>query len=515
MGIVKKVDNQIKEIANKSVIDHSQLSNRNAYGAHSIDAIRKLPEKLTSLKDKDTYLDTKIDAEITSRIEADNVLQTNINLEEAARIAKDSEIERKAKQINIEEINGTGKLRFYNYGRENHGVEIQAGFLPDNDTLELVGEEENKKLALKGVYVDGKTIVGTGARPFDVHVEDKEIDSSSIISFEIDTIKFIEKIHDFNMHIKNGSEIQLQYVDAADTGKLQTSQTADTLHITAVPELVITDGTLDISNSPTWKLLNIDVIATANEFGLTIEGTPVVNDIISFIIYTGENELQAVAIGDPTGVITPSDVRELQADNEVNTENINELFQRVDAIEGVGGYLNPYDFDTTTPDLPTDNIVLDSEGNYDASASTLSELTQYALDQITSIDDPREIWNGTRVTNLEDNHTWILNNNYPNDFSWTDLGQALVGVATTETLGVVRSSTENLKINVDLNGEMSVNNLGDKLSDIESNLNYLIVQTLLERNALTNKYDGLKVYVRDNDITYLYQNNAWIKKTII
>lgn len=61
MAIIKKYNNEEKVIANKSIIDHSQLSNRDAYGSHPISAIRKLPEKLTDLKEKDKDLQTQIE----------------------------------------------------------------------------------------------------------------------------------------------------------------------------------------------------------------------------------------------------------------------------------------------------------------------------------------------------------------------------------------------------------------------------------------------------------------------
>lgn len=142
MSVIKNVDDQKTIIANKSVIDHSQLANRNAYGAHSIDAIRKLPEKLTSLKNKDKELDDKITQERTERIEGDELLQANLDT-----------VENKARQINIEEISGTGKLRFTSYGGEET-KEIQAGFLPDEDTIELMsvqGITESKELPISSI----------------------------------------------------------------------------------------------------------------------------------------------------------------------------------------------------------------------------------------------------------------------------------------------------------------------------------------------------------------------------
>ena len=496
MSVIKKIDDQKRVVANKSVIDHSQLANRNAYGAHSIDAIRKLPEKLTALKNKDTELENKIDDEIAARVEADNEIQNNI-----------TGVASSAGGIDINTVDGTGQLEFINYDGEKKYV--QGGFLPDDDTIELADIEGNQKLALKSVYVDGKTIVGTGARPFEVNIENKQIDSSTITEFTIDRSQFIESIHSLNMHIKNGTEVQLQYIGEQEVGVLDVNQTDDTLHIVSLPNFQVIDGTLEISNAPMetvsiWKIVNINKTLSSIQLGLTIVGSAQVGDTLSFTLYTGENELQAIAIGDPTGIITPSDVRELQADSELYGNEISDLSKRIDAVEGIGGYLLPYDFDTTTPDLPEDHIVLDSEGNYDAAASTLSELTQYALDQIPTITNPANIWNGTRVTNLENNHTWILNNNYPDDFSWTDLGEATLGVATEFTLGTVKSSNDDLKVSVnDLTGEMTVNNLETKLGELQ---NYKVVDTEIDKNALTPS-EGLVVYVKDTDSTYIYEND--------
>lgn len=134
--------------------------------------------------------------------------------------------------------------------------------------------------------------------------------------------------------------------------------------------------------------------------------------------------------------------------NDQFTSDISDLKQNVDAIKGVGGYLKPYNFGTATP--------------------TAEQLNAYALTQITNITKPTEIWNGTRVTNTFNNHTWILNNTQntsPVVFEWVDLGQEIVSVANETTLGVVKASSDNLKVNVDSNGIMAVNGLEKALAN--------------------------------------------------
>lgn len=120
MAIYKKIDGQDSKIAEKSIIDHSQLSGRNAYGAHSIQAIRGLPEKLTANK-------RDIEKEKEERIAA-------IIAEAEARQLADSAIETKAGGISLRE-GDNGTLVFTDYNK--HETVVQGGYLPDDETIEL------------------------------------------------------------------------------------------------------------------------------------------------------------------------------------------------------------------------------------------------------------------------------------------------------------------------------------------------------------------------------------------
>ena len=72
MSIIRKVNGKPQVIAEKSVIDHNQLANRDQYGAHSIASIRKLPEKLTALKQKDEEINQNIE-QINARIATNTI----------------------------------------------------------------------------------------------------------------------------------------------------------------------------------------------------------------------------------------------------------------------------------------------------------------------------------------------------------------------------------------------------------------------------------------------------------
>ncbi len=74
-----------------------------------------------------------------------------------------------------------------------------------------------------------------------------------------------------------------------------------------------------------------------------------------------------------------------------HTGEISHIRKTVTALQGVGGYLTAYDFGTSTP--------------------TQQQLTDYALSQIPNI-TADEIFNGTRVTNLNTGDLWILVTQY-------------------------------------------------------------------------------------------------------
>ena len=121
----------------------------------------------------------------------------------------------------------------------------------------------------------------------------------------------------------------------------------------------------------------------------------------------------------------------LQSQVDVNRQGIETNTAEISSMKGRGGYLMAYDFGKAIP--------------------TQQEITDYALTQI-STDDPLEIWNGTHVKNLFNDHAWALTNTQdtnPQIFEWTDQGLDSVKVATKETLGVVRSSDEDGYVQVE------------------------------------------------------------------
>ncbi len=172
MSIVKKVDGKNITFADKPIIDHNQLIGRENYGAHPISAIRKLPEKLTEIKNKiveledksgvtQEYVDTKDRDTLTTATTYTDSHIENVN-------EKITIIETKAEGINLAE--NQGELTFTNYNGEQ--TSFRSGYEVDNDTIQL----KNDKISLKKIYTDNTLEgVGTEENPLLVNIDNTTI----------------------------------------------------------------------------------------------------------------------------------------------------------------------------------------------------------------------------------------------------------------------------------------------------------------------------------------------------
>ena len=375
MAIVKEIDGKKKVIADQSVVDHSQLTGTQAYGAHPISAIRKLPEKLHALKEADKELSDRItahDEEVDAIVEKVNeTLDTIVNTADALAQKVDSSIE-KSQGIKLEEdTENKGRLVFTDY--EGNETSVQGGFLTDNETIELNSEN---LITLKKVFIDD-TLIGDGRNGSAIGI--KNLPDEQSIKTDLDNNKI------FAVGIKDtlsGDLIDSTYIHGIES---------------------------NISDNAQETNENLDKINTE------IEG------------------IKAV-------------------DTKQNADLV-DIKQTMNALHGTGGYLAAYNFKTNKP--------------------TQEQLTEYALSQIPNISSATEIWNGTRVKNLSDNHLWVLNNTQDTDpvvFEWIDNGLDTVHTATNDTLGVVMGSTEDFEASIDLNGHITINGLDEAFAEVDESL---------------------------------------------
>lgn len=179
MAIYKKIKDKDVKVAENSIVDHSQLTGRDAYGCHGIQSIRKLPEKLTELKTRSTQNSEAIQQNssairqnseaisqnstaIGQNSEAINSAFESINTEIRNRADADIGIENKANNISLtEEIvsnQKTGKLVFTDYSGNTSTV--QGGFPPDNTSIILTQDNQlqAKGLVTQTGYLSGDVI---------------------------------------------------------------------------------------------------------------------------------------------------------------------------------------------------------------------------------------------------------------------------------------------------------------------------------------------------------------------
>ena len=360
MAIKKKIGGLDTLIANVSVTDHNQLENREAYGCHPISAIRKLPEKLTDIKNRldiieeeGTPIKQYVDDQDTIILNSSKSY-TNSEIDNAV-----SNIELKADRINL--VEADGELTFTNY--KNEATSFRSGNEVDNDTIILNTEE---KIEINKVYVDA-TLSGSGTSLSPLHV---------VLEAKEDNVTIVRNV--------NG---ELEVNGLLDTENIGTPLTAST----------IKDNISSIST-------NISNINSLND---------------------------------------------AQNSRLVNIEN---------DLNNRGGFLNAYDFGTTTP--------------------TQQNLTDYALQDlgVVSIEN---IPNKIRVKNLNNNIVWIANvdtSSIPATINWINNGIDNIAIANYGIAGIVKSSVEDYEVSVSYLGHMSVNGLSDldvKVNSIELDVNDL------------------------------------------
>lgn len=304
-------------------------------------------------------------------------------------------------------------------------------------------------------------------------------------------------------------------------------------------ELEFTNYDGQITNFRSGHLMDEDTITTRNEDGIdkitlkkvyhdetTLKGLGTQADPLAIkypvdentIITDQENgNIYATAIRDDQGKITPQYIRESNEsyDNQIKEinnyldqhdqdieriDNVNEIQQdQIDDLltrtQGMGGYLNAYDFETPTP--------------------TQEELTQYAIQDIGNISDKSEIYNGTKVKNLYDNHIWVFNDDPELQNPWSDQGtDAIIADANNDGLhGLVTGSYEDLEGFIDIKGHITINGLEDKLNSIDSTNEDLQNQITQEVQDRTTADATLQVNI-NNEVNRAQEAETTLQENI-
>lgn len=435
MAIYRKINGKLVKLA---VSRHNELDGRDEMNCHPISAIRNLPEKLNCLKTKGKETRDLLNKEIQDRIDA---VSDEASKRELADSNLDSKINTEISNRQTTDNTLQGNINTERDARVNADNELQRNLNAEITNRTSADTNLNNRITSEVNTLNNKIDNEAGARS----------DADDALSDLIGNVR------------TNARKIDLKE-DEVNKGKLLfTDYDNNTVSLQGG---FLPDG-------DTLKLID-------NDTKLAIKKVYVDSDTLIGDGASSNTKLNAKAIKDANGTITVS--------------NIVDMNQEIQALQGRGGYLRPYDFDTTRPNLPLDDL----------STHTYSLLTQYALQEITNITDPIEIFNGTRVTNLENNHTWILNNTpdtTPAVFEWVDLGQSLVSTATNDTLGIVKGSDDDLAVSVDLDGVMTVNGLPELVETVEGKQDALSQSQINAVNSGINNTKVEQITTNTNNIS--------------
>ena len=179
-----------------------------------------------------------------------------------------------------------------------------------------------------------------------------------------------------------------------------------------------------------------------------------------------------------------AEIEHINSRDNTQDGKIQDLLTRT---KGLGGYINATNFGSATP--------------------SQDDLSNYALQQIFGEEWEKhlktEIFNQTKVTNLFDKNVWILTNTPDSDpvvFDWANKGQEATSIATSTTLGIIKGSNDEYKASVDLNGEISINGLDDKINQLDNRDTDLTNKiTLLSKTKATETQLGLVYFWKDDE----------------
>jgi hypothetical protein len=172
----------------------------------------------------------------------------------------------------------------------------------------------------------------------------------------------------------------------------------------------------------------------------------------------------------------------LQGNIDDTNSNVQNLRYDFNAWIGRGGYLEAYDFGVYIP--------------------TQEQLTNQALAQISTISEPSEIWNGTKIVNLANNYLWVLTNTPNTDppiFEWTNQGTSDLTPFVADRGGYIVGANNNDPpeyVRAQLNGKGKIDidaiitNIENRLFDKEHPIGDIVVQYPSTKSPLEKGWRG-------------------------
>ena len=221
------------------------------------------------------------------------------------------------------------------------------------------------------------------------------------------------------------------------------------------------------------------------------------------------NEAKAVADGidakaqqaldnSETAVSTANDAKavadgiDAKAQQALDNSETNAL--EIKGLQGAGGALTAYNFNTATPTQETlTKYAVDQiwPGNTNWAWNVANPAASTFTDVNGVLRTAAEIFNSTWVNNTYDDHRWQLTNTQnttPKVFEWADVGRDIVAVATATTAGIVRVGDGSQMVVNPTTGDISLD--GTKASGIRSTIGALASNQGSSNSGLILGIDG-------------------------
>lgn len=182
---------------------------------------------------------------------------------------------------------------------------------------------------------------------------------------------------------------------------------------------------------------------------------------------------------------------QMSAEVQARTQTDTDLRSRIEAQEGLGGYV--------------------TETNFGVSEPAQEDITSYVKSDIWKDAAPdhadTDIFNGTRVTNEFDGRVWVLANTPDTDppvFSWEAAGSFSVAIATTDAAGIIKASVAALEGAVDPEGHLSINGLAATLTTLQGLITSLqtALNTKADNSVFTQGLTWTNVTLRSGAASY-------------
>jgi len=253
------------------------------------------------------------------------------------------------------------------------------------------------------------------------------------------------------------------------------------------------------------------VDAAIDEHNINPDAHQNIQDAIEREANTRANAISAEAIARSQAITEETQIR-TTADNTLqdNINNTNSDVQNLrydfNAWIGRGGYLEAYDFGTYSP--------------------TQEQLTNQALAQISTINDPSQIWNGTKIVNLANNYLWVLTNTpntEPPIFEWTNQGTSDLTPFMSDRGGYIVGANQNDPpefIQAQLNGKGKINLeaiktlIKNEMFDEEHPVGDVVVQIPGTDSPIEKNWRGQWVNWTDRASAYRLRTSALPSNTV-